>query len=659
MTIRSAVVRDYTGAHPEFSDVSSPEYIRTLCHRHVPQWDSLPPTMFETRVQKLTEGLTNQLFRVSLVRVQLPGGVLPAQDHEGGQGADDGGRREECALREKKTIFEGGVREEDGHQDYCGEQMFELSTRAGGVSSNLVEDKRGKSGSSSPSCTTTADATSENMTPTSSTSGDGTDNQIATANATTGRIVRHQEDSTSNSTTTTRTKSNIGGGSKPSSHSSRVQLIPSTPGAGTFALTNRSSRAVLDTAASRESAGGAPSSSFSGIKSFPAPTCSDITSAPSPRPPEQRLLMQTLRGAPDAKDLIMDPMITVVLFRIYGEDITNFYDSEVEVMTFETLSRLRIAPAMYAKGNGWRIEEWHFAKPVPNAILDNPSIYCQIASHLGRFHKLGRLPDFEFLRRTYRKPSVLQWLDSWVSKALKGDAERETPFFCGDLLPLRDEMSDCVQFLKELLQERLLVLAQQVQAKYNNTDSALLSCGTEDAVSGASSMLLQPPDEVEIQPGFHIVFCHNDCQENNVMQTQYGLRLIDFEYSAFNFQGHDIANFFNEWIIDYIVDDPPFFSADYARGASERDRFLFAKIYLSEFYEQCMNDDDARIQRLLDALPVFECGSHLLWGYWSLLRAPQTQAFDEFDFLEHAKWRFETARNIYYQLLQETSKPLP
>lgn len=62
-----------------------------------------------------------------------------------------------------------------------------------------------------------------------------------------------------------------------------------------------------------------------------------------------------------------------------------------------------------------------------------------------------------------------------------------------------------------------------------------------------------------------MVFSHNDLQENNLLQTQYGLRMIDFEsvnplcvclmlvrYSYFNYQSADLANFFCEFTLDYV-----------------------------------------------------------------------------------------------------------
>ncbi|EER20591.1 hypothetical protein Pmar_PMAR019480 [Perkinsus marinus ATCC 50983] len=34
--------------------------------------------------------------------------------------------------------------------------------------------------------------------------------------------------------------------------------------------------------------------------------------------------------------------------------------------------------------------------------------------------------------------------------------------------------------------------------------------------------------------------------------------------------------------------------------------------------------------------------SHLLWGLWSVIRAPQAPTYDDFDFLVYAKFRFDS-----------------
>ena len=59
-----------------------------------------------------------------------------------------------------------------------------------------------------------------------------------------------------------------------------------------------------------------------------------------------------------------------------------------------------------------------------------------------------------------------------------------------------------------------------------------------------------------------IVFSHNDIQENNIMvwnSDKTKFTLIDFEYSALNYRGFDIASYITETTIDYKHPEKPGF----------------------------------------------------------------------------------------------------
>ncbi|XP_060158830.1 choline kinase alpha isoform X6 [Globicephala melas] len=66
-----------------------------------------------------------------------------------------------------------------------------------------------------------------------------------------------------------------------------------------------------------------------------------------------------------------------------------------------------------------------------------------------------------------------------------------------------------------------------------------------------------------------VVFCHNDCQEGNILLLEgrensenQKLMLIDFEYSSYNYRGFDIGNHFCEWMYDYNYEKYPLFRAN-------------------------------------------------------------------------------------------------
>lgn len=289
----------------------------------------------------------------------------------------------------------------------------------------------------------------------------------------------------------------------------------------------------------------------------------------------------------------------VVLFRIYGQEMKEFINPDVELRTFEMLSYYQIAPKLVHKGVGWRIEEWHFALPVPVRLLPNSSIYCQVASQLGRFHKLHLRSDFPTDNELHRTPSCLEWLSNWATNASKVTMQTQE-----------------WEWRLQNMVEEAKWLSDYIESNMHRS-----------IVSGQ---------------GWDIVFCHNDCQENNLLQTQYGLRLIDFEYAHFNFQAYDIANFFNEFVSDYIVNAHPFFQLDFTRYPSLEDQRMFCAVYLSEYLKTPVRPTDRlMIDPLVDAIEIFSLVSNLVWGLWSILRSPQAMTYDEFDFMAHGAYRFD------------------
>jgi choline kinase len=314
--------------------------------------------------------------------------------------------------------------------------------------------------------------------------------------------------------------------------------------------------------------------------------------------------------------------ITTALFRIYGREISTLIDADSEFEIFRCLGRYRIAPQMLAHGNGWRIEEWHHAVALPTRLMRNPSISCQVASQLGRLHKLHRRHDFprDFSREPLTQVRLTRWAEAAATAAqrvLEG-AESEHRRKLQDL-----QVADMVEEAKWLSR---WVLRDDLR------------------VSGS---------------GLDVVFSHNDLQENNVLQTQYGLRLIDFEYSGFNYQAADVGNYFCEFTLNYIEKEYPFYTTDLNAYPSVDLQKMFVSVYLSEYLETCiLPTDDSFITPFLERVHRFTLVSHLLWALWSVVRAGQAHTFGEFDFLHFSQFRFDAYRRLKYQIAPTSSRTL-
>lgn len=294
-----------------------------------------------------------------------------------------------------------------------------------------------------------------------------------------------------------------------------------------------------------------------------------------------------------------------VLFRIYGEHVSSFYDPKFELEVFTGLSELLIGPKMIASGEGWRIEEYYESVVLKTTSLPNPSIYTQVAAQLGRLHKIHRNEKF------------------------LASHDKETPISFSRLSQWSEEGLLALDRLPNAAEKRTALRIDEIMAEI----SAMRATLEQGFVSGSRTL------------GWDIVFCHNDLQENNILLTPQGLKFIDFEYANFNFQSADIGNFFDEFTMDYIHGEWPFFKFNRGDYPSEEIQRQFASVYLSEYLDRPIYEsrDGALISELLESVHVFSQLSHLLWGLWSLVRAQQqTETFNAFDFVEYAKFRFES-----------------
>uniref|UniRef100_A0A8C7P1E2 ethanolamine kinase n=1 Tax=Oncorhynchus mykiss TaxID=8022 RepID=A0A8C7P1E2_ONCMY len=147
-----------------------------------------------------------------------------------------------------------------------------------------------------------------------------------------------------------------------------------------------------------------------------------------------------------------------------------------------------------------------------------------------------------------------------------------------------------------------------------------------------------------------VVFCHNDCQEGNILllsgcegSDRQKLMLIDFEYSSYNYRGFDIGNHFCEWMYDYTNDKFPFFHVNSNNYPTKAQQLHFIGSYLSEteqgFENQSAEDQMKLKEELFVEANRFALASHFFWGLWSMIQARISTI--EFGYMEYAMARFD------------------
>ncbi|XP_058545856.1 choline kinase alpha isoform X10 [Neofelis nebulosa] len=147
-----------------------------------------------------------------------------------------------------------------------------------------------------------------------------------------------------------------------------------------------------------------------------------------------------------------------------------------------------------------------------------------------------------------------------------------------------------------------------------------------------------------------VVFCHNDCQEGNILMLEgrensekQKLMLIDFEYSSYNYRGFDIGNHFCEWMYDYNYEKYPFFRANVLKYPTKKQQLHFISNYLAAFqneFENLGNEEKCIIEEeMLLEVNRFALASHFFWGLWSIVQAKISSI--EFGYMDYAQARFD------------------
>ncbi|KAI3697584.1 hypothetical protein L6452_30677 [Arctium lappa] len=244
-----------------------------------------------------------------------------------------------------------------------------------------------------------------------------------------------------------------------------------------------------------------------------------------------------------------------VLVRIYGEGVDVFFDRELEMRTFEFMSKQGKGPRLLGRFRNGRIEEFIRARTLSAYDLRDPDISALIASKLREFHDLDMSGP--------KKAMVWDRLRNWLSAAKSMCSADET---------------------KAL---RLDAMEEEIET--------LHKCLASDQ---------------------GIAFCHNDLQYGNIMidEDTRSITIIDYEYACYNPSMFDIANHFCEMAADYHTETPHVLDYSKYPGLEERRRFLV--VYLSSSGNQPSN---LEVDKMLEEIEKYTLASHLHWGLWGVI----------------------------------------
>ncbi|XP_018408390.1 PREDICTED: choline kinase alpha [Nanorana parkeri] len=303
-----------------------------------------------------------------------------------------------------------------------------------------------------------------------------------------------------------------------------------------------------------------------------------------------------------------------VLLRLYGAILQmscnkgenqetqreNFFQGAaamvMESVMFAILAERSLGPKLYGIFPQGRLEEFIPSRKLETEELSFPDLSSEIAEKMARFHDMSMPSN--------KEP---KWLFGTMEKYLK-------------------------QVLK-------IKFTRESHIRKFNT---LLSYNLSKEMGTLRSLLESTPSPV--------VFCHNDCQEGNILllegrenSEKQKLMLIDFEYSSYNYRGFDIGNHFCEWMYDYTYEKFPFFKANFSKYPTKKQQLHFISSYMAEFqpgFENLSNEERSKIENaMLTEINRFALASHFFWGLWSIVQAKISSI--EFGYMEYAMARFD------------------
>ncbi|XP_028814887.1 choline kinase alpha [Denticeps clupeoides] len=273
----------------------------------------------------------------------------------------------------------------------------------------------------------------------------------------------------------------------------------------------------------------------------------------------------------------------------------------LESVMFAILAERELGPKLYGIFPQGRLEEFVPSRKLDLEELQIPGISAEIAEKMAIFHGM-RMP--------FNKEP--KWLFGTMEK-----------------------------YMNQVL--RITFLRESLISKFTR----LLSYNLPQEMERLKNLLASTCSPV--------VFCHNDCQEGNILllsgsetTEKQRLMLIDFEYSSYNYRGFDIGNHFCEWMYDYNCDKPPFFKVNPKNYPTKAQQLHFYEHYLSEYnkgFENLSKEDQTKLKEaMIKEVNRFALASHFFWGLWAIVQARISTI--NFGYMEYAVARFEA----YYEL---------
>ena len=316
----------------------------------------------------------------------------------------------------------------------------------------------------------------------------------------------------------------------------------------------------------------------------------------------------------------------MLLFRFFECAIVD-WNMENEI--FESLSDQGIGPKLYYQNDVYRIEGFFLSRPLTIFEMRNDifmEVYARKICDFNHNQKAReRVLKYLPLDKLYVDVTIDKWLPELIEK-----------------MP---EIKEAYKAHPDILQ----ILAQ--------FEKTFLFEGCQDFYRK-----MVPRDS-------EIVLAHNDAQENNILASLEDVTqviFIDFEYTAWNPRGMDIANYFSETMLDNAHPLKKGIKYYIKNFIKDHEQEFLIKHYLSHYYwsYKPLKEGEARSKEGEDAYIASEYPKFLeeirkclllnnfFWAIWCLRMLKPEKLGDpevfNFDFAEARIAMYEHISKLYF-----------
>jgi thiamine kinase-like enzyme len=295
-----------------------------------------------------------------------------------------------------------------------------------------------------------------------------------------------------------------------------------------------------------------------------------------------------------ASTVVSDEAHRAVL-RVYGPGTEKLIDRKFEIRVLEMLGNLGIGAKLLKSWEDGRAEEFLHGHALRRPDLKRKDILEQVGKSLGILHRLSidEEPEKGGVSPRSTRPWLLKVVHDWGNLA----RQAKNGVFADTVDRLLTDFDD---------------LVQRTWKKYPSP----------------------------------LVLSHNDLNAGNILikeDSEHNVEqfyVLDYEYSGYNFQMFDLANFYCESFMDNHQHKFPFFKAFPEDGLADADLRLLVRYYLSS--NQNIDVDlvsEESIQKTVESVKAYSLGSHVLWGVWGLSQSEVTGV--PFGFEEYGLTRIE------------------